>query len=833
MIPIIQNKMEKANKVINSKAFFSLLILLPFMIIFLINQTIFISSTRNVRLLVEDGDKDDLEKICKKYNDLYDYYYEDGDYKPTDIHFGKMSAGSNIILEFLNNNYNSKYIFKYLWYTNKYTAFYIILILIIIFTIYYNISSFIRFCSGKCCNFFSFSFCKNKYFKIVACIMAPILYLLVLVLASSSMSYSLASLDRFAGTLCVGFQFVDSLILGETRNKTERWGGINVVNDILLNLAEITKQNNQEFVNIIYENKKLYDEQIIEWNNKIFESYNKSINKTMVIKDPKMKNRQECYINLKPIYAFNWENILVPISNSGINLFQKVEIVFDIIENYLYKLLGCKKMENKSMYCEENSEISKLFEKGANLITYLRKPFNNFRNILVDPIENIYEAINNVLYHFFLIVIIFLGIYCRIIVLILSVFFWSNKCKKDKNIKDCIRWNLCHIYLTSLILVIVGFIIGIGIGLVGNLIKDLTNVIEYISGKENLRSDNPMIFGKSNVTNYLDVCLNGDGNLATELKLVDNFDYINNITNITDESHDLTNETSNTTSFIINNYIIYIENLIKNYLSIQYIDIDNNTYYNLNERLNEINHYVSGSYSEKDASCDSINEHWDKIKEVDGYIYDNNYPPVSYDNNYLMYLYDEDLYDKSHILTDRYINACPTPGKPYETVNQASQNFGKLFNDIKNQILSDKFNKEYIDDLNELNKIYGKKNIYINKALTEIKKFLTKLEGFLHVYTKNKNGIFSLLNCKFVGENKLILMNVLYTSLGVYLDKYGILTSLWSLFLFFGLIFVTIVIRSEDDDISSNNIENVNNFPQGEILELEMKSENSQKLINS
>ena len=826
--------MEINKKFLCSKTFIYFSLLFPVILVFLINQKIFFSAIRTIRRMTEEDDRDYLKNLCKKYEDLYDFYYEDGTYIPSDVDFGKMDESSNIILEFLNNDYASKYIFKYLWYTNKYTAFYVILLLIIIFSIYYNISSFIRFCSGRCCNFFSFSFCKNKYLKIAACIIAPILYMLVLIIAAISMSYSLASLDRFAGTLCVGFQLVDSLILGETRNKTHKWGGIDLVNDILLNLAEITKQNNQEFVNIIYENKKLYDEQIVNWNKKINESYYKSLNKSMIIKDPKTENIEERYINLKPFYAYNWEYILFLIDNSDINLFEKVKIVFDIIENYLYEFLGCKEMENKSMHCEENSKMSKLFEQGANLITYLKKPLSNFRNILVKPIENIYEGINNVLYYFFVIIIIFLGIYCGIILLVLGAFFWSKIFKNDQDIRNCIRWNLCHIYFISLIMVIVGLIVGIGIGLIGNLVKDLTNVVEYISSSENLRSDNPMIFGKSNVTNYLDVCLNGDGNLAKELKLEDNFDFINNITNITDESYDLTNMTNNKTSFVIDYCMIAVEYLINNYLETQYINIDNNTFYNLYEKLNEINNYVSGYYSEKKTTCDLINEHWDIIKEGDEYIYNNTYPPASEDKNYFIYLYDEDVYNQSHILTDRYINACPSPGKPYETVNEASQNFGKLFYDIKKQILSDKFNKEYLDDLNELNKIYGNKNMYINKAIIEIKKFLVKLDGFLHYYSTNKDGIFSLLNCKFVGENKIILMSVLYSSLGVYLDKYGTLTSLWSLFLFIGLIFVTIVIRNnENDNVDSNKKENINNLKQGKLIELHLKSEGNQKLLNS
>ena len=806
------------------------LLLLPFLVLFLLNQKIIFSSSQSIRRLVEE-DKDNLKNLCSKYEDLYKHYYEDVQYIPSEVDFGQMSEGSYIILDFLDNNYSGKYLLRYLWYTNKYTAFFIILLLIVIFTIYYNISSFISFCRGKCCcNIFSISFCKNKIFQTIACIIAPLVYIVVLILASASISYSTASLNRFAGTVCVGFQFVDSLIDGETKQKAQKWGGIDVVSDILTNLAELTKQNNQEFVKIIYDNKKLYDEQNINWAIKIELSKSSHLDKTISVKTPKIENIEERNINILPEYAYNWEDIIDDIDTSG-NIHEVVLGYFFFIEKYFYKFFGCE-IESDTIHCNENSKISVLFEKGADLISYLRTPLKNIRNILVKPIENIYEGINNVLYYFFVIVVIFVIIYCATIVLLLGIFFCSKRFKNERDIKSCIRWNLCHIYFMSLLIVIVGFIVGIGIGFIGNLVKDMTNVIEYITRTDNLKSENPIIFGKTNVTKYLDVCLNGDGNLARELNLEDNFDYINQLINITDDSDDLTNKTINFYSPVISEYLKDIENSIKNYLNTTYIDSDKDDNYNIQENLIEINNYVSGLYSQKDISCKLINETWDITKEKAGYIYNDKYPVADEDNNYLIYLYDDDVYNKANILTDRYINACPTPGKPYETVNEASQNFGKFFYDIKNQISSDKFNKEFCDDLNELNEIYSKKNKYINKSVLEIEKFLAKIDALLHNYATNKDGIFSLLNCKFVGENKLILMSILYTSLGVYLDKYGTLTSLWSFFIFIALIFVLIVIRNYDDDnISSDNLENINNELKSGVVELQMKSESKQELI--
>jgi hypothetical protein len=140
-------------------------------------------------------------------------------------------------------------------------------------------------------------------------------------------------------------------------------------------------------------------------------------------------------------------------------------------------------------------------------------------------------------------------------VFILGIFFWAKKFKKERDIKDCIRWNLCHIYFMSLFIILIGFAVGIGIGFIGNLAKDMTNVIEYITSTENLKSESPNVIGRSNISKYLDVCLNGDGNLARELNLTNTFDMINNLLNISGDSEAIINKTNNTESPLINEYI--------------------------------------------------------------------------------------------------------------------------------------------------------------------------------------------------------------------------------------------------------------------------------------
>ena len=121
--------------------------------------------------------------------------------------------------------------------------------------------------------------------------------------------------------------------------------------------------------------------------------------------------------------------------------------------------------------------------------------------------------------------------------------------------------------------------IGIVAGFIGNLVQNGVQAIQFITSTENLNNTNPIIFENNTYTQYLDVCLNGDGNLAERLGLTDEFSIIDNITNITDDTQDLVNETTLETSPLIDHYIKLLNETEKNYLNIEYYDINNGSSY--------------------------------------------------------------------------------------------------------------------------------------------------------------------------------------------------------------------------------------------------------------
>ena len=90
--------------------------------------------------------------------------------------------------------------------------------------------------------------------------------------------------------------------------------------------------------------------------------------------------------------------------------------------------------------------------------------------------------------------------------------------------------------------------------------------------------------------------------------------------------------------------------------------------------------------------------------------------------------------------------------------------------------------------------------------------------------------MFSLLNCKFIGVNKLILMDTLYLSLGKSLDLFGTFLVLLSIFLFIGVIFILIVIKNnktkKGEDDNTFAFEQLNNIYKGIDNDSEIKIAN-------
>ena len=814
-------------KFIYSKCFIYLIFILSVITLFAFFSHAFNSSGGKLRNLIDD----DLEEFCKENEDIYDYYYKSQEYKLTIEDFGEITKKSRIILDFIEDDFKIKYIFKYFGHCGKYIFFLILLILIIIVTIYYSFASCIRCCTEKCCNIFSFECCKNKCLKRTACILIPIIYLFVFILSFISIAFIIYAIRRLSGVVCVGLQLADSFIVGEIRDSNPKWAGAGIVSEILEKLADLTSVSDQNRVETINSNTNNYMESLINYVNSWNESYYKHLNEYFQLLSPKMtKDDVEKLYNITPEYSRNWKNILNNILEYDLDNDGKATKIVDIITSSLYGFLGCSYYDDVHIKCEADGLLSPLFRKGTDIIKELKEPISDIKEKIINTFRNIYDKVNSIVIAIFAVFIIFVIFYCLIIEILLIIFCCAEKCKC---IGLCIKWILCFIYYTSIFIVIIGFALGIVVGCIGDLAQNFIPIIKYIISSENLLDPEPDFFGKNSITEYLDVCINGNGNLAEKLNLVDSLTKVDNMSEIADDTEEYINETNIETSPVIDYYLDYFNQLDKSYLNISYYQIENNSTFSIKDRIQEINKYVSGSYS-TDSTC-KINEVWDIIKEKEGYEYDSNYPPFNINKHYLLYLYDEILYANDNIFKNRYKdNTCPTTNSAYETIDKASEVFCKFFKDIRGNMLSDKFYKGYKDDLERLNTIFGNKTKYLQQALKLSIKPITDIKN---VFSNYRSHIFELLNCKFVGNNANILLDILNSSLGLYLNGFGVTMCLVSLFIFIGIIFILIIIKNtklDDKDVVANiDFESFNHILKGNNAENQAisKFENNNQII--
>ena len=824
--------MKGKNNLIHSKSFIYLIFILSFITLFAIISQYFTPLKTKLRFLDEENS---LEYICTKISNIYNHYYNGDDYKFHEGNFDPNDKRSNLIIEFIENGYEAKYIFKYIWYTGVYIFFFVLLIAIIIMTIYYSIASCVKMSKEDCFDCFSCSCCKNKCFKRTSCVLIPIIFLIVLALAIFSAAFAIFSYINFSGVVCVGIQFVESFIQGEKINSNQKWAGISLVSSLLGDLEVLTKNNSTQ-AESINNNKNSYLNSYGKWNDFKNENRDKYSEKYFDIISPKM-NLDESEVkqySIAPNYTYKWKEILNEIYEYDEANASNIKDLFEIITKYLYVLLGYQKNDNLKVNYQDETDISQYFKSAKDIVLGVNSTISKIETSIIDPVKNIYDIVKSTILIIYGVDVIFVMLYCILIEVLLGVFCCSKKCKCCNK---CVRWALCFIYYTSIFAIIISFVLGIVFGFLGNLISDGAYAIQNITSSANLLAEEPKILEKNEYTKYLDVCLNDNGNWAEKFELIDSFEEINNITDISNKTKEYKDIYNKLESPLINHYLDLIQGLNLTYLNIPYYDIKTKSIFNISDRIKEINNYVSGEYASEKQQTGNINESWHTNTTKEGYKYDNTYPEPDPSNHYLIYLYENDLYNKVNF-SNRYNNASPTEGHPYTSVSEASQKFSEFFQSIKENIFSDDFSKKYLEDLNKMDKLYRNKTEYLENALKAALEPIEKFEKVYDKYSVGKNNIFSYLNCKFIGDNKNILLDVLYYNLGFTLKFFGLATCLFSSFMFIGIIFILVVIKNtkldEKNGVRNMDLEDINNILIGKDLEKEVISIDltTQELIN-
>ena len=334
-------------------------------------------------------------------------------------------------------------------------------------------------------------------------------------------------------------------------------------------------------------------------------------------------------------------------------------------------------------------------------------------------------------------------------VLILMIYMFSSKACADCCFFRCLFKCCTHALWNILaLMMILAFLIGSILGLVGTIGGDMMSLVSYIMSEDNFNSANPLLLDKLKESKkYIQTCIHGDGDISKDLNLGDSLDSFDDIYNV---ERNITMVQENFTRIkeecFTYNYILQRLQDEKNFegtTSLLPLRGENSerlpiTY---NIILNKLNDKAKGNvrWSIESSSTQDCSQNLDS--------------ETSYHPNYC---------------------------KPINKISGQSEEFKKyaeIFNEIENMVTyandetkSDSV-KKVIDTLKEQYITYldGYTNI-----LDNFQKIIHSITDLVREYSGEGNNAFSFLNGKFIGTNLKIILKYLKYSLGIDLSTVGI-----------------------------------------------------------
>jgi hypothetical protein len=157
------------------------------------------------------------------------------------------------------------------------------------------------------------------------------------------------------------------------------------------------------------------------------------------------------------------------------------------------------------------NEISSLGENFDKLTEDIADPWMNIQDKIIEIGEKLSKAIFTINFIFSAIIITLLFFhyfeFLKALFCLFKIFYY-------------ISWNL--LFLFSIIIFILSGLIGI-IGIFG---RDCASVGHYIFSDNNLKSETPRILKNGKSSEYLNVCINGNGDLKTAFGFDDSMDKL-------------------------------------------------------------------------------------------------------------------------------------------------------------------------------------------------------------------------------------------------------------------------------------------------------------------
>ena len=407
-------------------------------------------------------------------------------------------------------------------------------------------------CFASCCNCCCCCCFRKEGCKIPCFIFTYIFYALVITVCIYGLTQTNKIFTGIANTECSFMKFFDDILDGEEKEETPKWIGINGVSDMLnslydtiedmensdlnANLESKIRDIDEERSNFMPELKSTYKNYYTDRNDGIdgvdpnvgyYVEYNN---------DAYIKESDSTTINYNGKYMLDIFNLLGRYDNDKQNYTGYLYLwdrEISEIDNQASGTLNSAAGSFRNMLNENIGEIKRGLHSGITSLEELRKPFDDVYDVIADAIYDSSVYIDK--YGKLSVQLVFgilaaMNLALGILVLLICLF--SGQSCADCCCCRCICKCATHIIWNLLaFLMIIAFIIGSLLSLLGAIGSDMMSVFSYIVSEENFnKGDSAVIINKlEEGKDILKECFIGNGRLTELFNLsdvTDDFDII-------------------------------------------------------------------------------------------------------------------------------------------------------------------------------------------------------------------------------------------------------------------------------------------------------------------
>ena len=733
----------------------------------------------NIRKL---SSKNYSEEICTRASDDLNEYYQTGDLSKIDIDDGSidckdkdqtyMAALISIVRTMLDDseeNGNSSPVNTNLRNLGGFsdiekqdiTDYAMRLLAMLVFIVFgiFSIFGWIFCCICCCCDCCCCCCCKKTTCKIPCFIFTYIFYALVVSICVYGLTQANKIFVGLADTECSLLKFFEQVIYGETKQSLPRWAGIESIkslltdiNNTVTDLSEDSYQQLNDSVANISNTKQSFEQKMKDAGDNFYNNGFKSTYTTTV--NGLGDDLDGDYVYKEVYYFGRYDGNDFTPSTSYLYAWNQE---FSFIANDAYGYLTDARDDFTDILGDSLGDVQDALSDGKDALDDLVDPFNDVSDSIGKILLEYSEYIDK--YGKMGVKIVFGGlmvINVALAVLMLLICMCSGQSCTSCCCCRCIFKTCVHVFWNILaLLMILTFIIGSLIALVGRLGGDAMGLVSYIMSIDNFNGTNPLLVDKlDKAKDYVYTCMHGNGDIAAQLGLGNS---LNSFSGINDVENNITT-IRNTFNNLTQQSVTYsaLSNLLKeqndnNEDIIMVNKDDQNKIISYNYYLNKINEL---------AQVSENNDHWSADIE-------NSLSCKASDNNQ---------------------NYHPNKCKPYEPTmidKYRSQENYEVYSDIL-KVLDTFANKAYVEDSDTENapsvkKVIDELNVeyshYLHCYIDILDFFIRtihKITDLIRPYIGNGNA-FDFLNGKFIGTNLKIILKYLNHSLGTDFFTVGIL----------------------------------------------------------